>query len=206
MIKYISVFFAGLLSASAAHADLNPERAYMTETSQQNACNMSLDFSEEREITSWRTVLDGVMGGRSTGVRFAEDEHMTFKGVINTNGGGFSSIRKQMQPGTLAGADRLKLKLRQDGRDYKLSFRTSARWRGRIVNYQVAIPPTPQGEWATVEVSLENMRTYFHGEPVPAAGFDASDVWEMGIILADGVDGPFVLDIASIVCAEGQIA
>lgn len=206
MIKYIPVFFASLLSASIANADPNPERLHMTQTSQTSACTMSLDFSDEAEITSWQTVLDGVMGGRSTGVRFVEDDHIVFKGIINTNGGGFSSIRKPMQPGTLAGADRLTLKLRQDGRDYKLSFRTSARWRGRIVNYQVAIPPTPKGEWATVEISLENMQTYFHGAPVPAAAFEASDVWQMGVILADGVDGPFTLDIAAIACGEGPFA
>ena len=82
-------------------------------------CDMRLDLSDKAEVPQWRTVLDGVMGGRSTGVHFAEDGHMTFKGRINTNGGGFSSLRRPMTPGEMAQAKHLRLRIRQDTRAYK---------------------------------------------------------------------------------------
>ncbi len=173
----------------------------MTETTA-SACNMTLDFSNESEVSQWRTVLDGVMGGRSSGVRFAEDNHMVFQGTINTNGGGFSSIRRSMSSGDMAGADSLRLRVKQDDRDYKLTFRTSERFRGRSVSYQLAIPSTRSGEWEEVKIHLENFSTSVFGRSVSAAPFDASDVREMGIILADGIDSDFRLEVAEIACAS----
>lgn len=165
---------------------------------------MKLSMADNTEISQWRTVLDGVMGGRSTGNRFAQDGHMTFKGSINTNGGGFSSIRRQVSRGDMEGADALKLRVKQDGRSYRLTFRTSARFRGRPISYQRPIPQTPSGEWAEVTIPLSNFRTSIFGYEVPAPSFAANDVREMGVIIADGIDGPFQIDIAEISCVSSK--
>jgi len=161
-------------------------------------------MADNTEISQWRTVLDGVMGGRSTGNRFAQDGHMTFKGSINTNGGGFSSIRRPMSRGDMERAEALKLKIKQDGRGYRLTFRTSARFRGRSISYQRPIPQTPSGEWSEVTIPLSNFRTSVFGYEVPAPSFAANDVREMGVILADGIDGPFQIDIAEISCVGSK--
>lgn len=161
---------------------------------------MKIDFSDPEAASPWQIVNDGVMGGLSQGTRYAEDDHMVFRGVINTNGGGFSSLRRPMSPGDLNGATGIALNVRTDGRDYKLTFRTSERWRGRSVSYQASIPITTPGEWADATVSFADMRTSIFGRTVRAAPFDPSDVREMGIILADGVDGAFQLDMQSLTC------
>lgn len=161
---------------------------------------MRMDFSDPDTVAPWQIVNDGVMGGLSQGTRFAEDDHIVFRGVINTNGGGFSSLRRRMSAGDLADTTALRLNLRSDGRDYKLTFRTSERWRGRSVSYQASIPATSPGEWAEVTVPFSGMRTSIFGRTVRAAPFDPSDVREMGIILADGIDGPFKLDVRRLSC------
>jgi len=165
---------------------------------------MTLSMADNKESSQWRIVLDGVMGGRSTGNRFAQDGHMTFKGRINTNGGGFSSIRRPMTRGDMEGARALKLKVKQDGRSYRLTFRTSARFRGRSISYQRPIPQTPLNEWTEVTIPLSNFRTSVFGYEVPAPPFLAKDVREMGIILADGIDGPFQIDISEISCVSAK--
>lgn len=170
----------------------------------QGQCTMKLSMADNKEVSLWRTVLDGVMGGRSTGNRFAQDGHMTFKGSINTNGGGFSSIRRPISRGDMEGAEALKLRVKQDRRSYRLTFRTSARFRGRPISYQLAIPQTPSGEWAEVTIPLSNFRTSVFGYEVPAPSFAANDVREMGVIIADGVDGPFQIDIAEISCVSSK--
>ena len=172
-----------------------------TAASATSPCGMTLDFSEETEVSQWRTVLDGVMGGRSSGARYAEDDHMVFRGVINTNGGGFSSIRRSMVPGQMAGAENLRLRVKSDGRAYKLSFRTSENRYRRPVSYQIPIPQTPPGEWTTITAPLRDFNTTIFGRRVKADPFDASDVREMGIILADGIDGPFRIEVAELGCA-----
>jgi len=163
---------------------------------------MNLSMQNEAEVSNWRTVLDGVMGGRSTGNRFYDDGHMVFKGSINTNGGGFSSIRRPMSPGDMSGAEALKLRVKQDGRDYRLTFRTDARFRGRSISYQLDIPQTPENEWAEVILPLTNFRTSIFGNEVTAPPFDAEEVREIGIILADGIDGPFQIEVAKIGCTS----
>lgn len=191
---YISLMFALALPTNTAFAD--------TDNMPSPPCGVQLDMNDEGEISNWRTVLDGVMGGRSTGNRFSQDGHMVFKGSINTNGGGFSSIRRPVARGSMDGVETLRLRIRQDGRAYGLTFRTNARFRGRSVSYQLAIPQTPEGEWAEVTLRLNNFRTSVFGYEVTAASFDAAKVQEMGIILADGIDGPFQIEIAEINCVQ----
>lgn len=161
--------------------------------------SFNLDLSLDEEIANWRILLDGVMGGRSTGVRYADDEAMTFKGSINTNGGGFSSIRRPLKNGLLKDSDSLNIRLKTDGRAYKLTFRTNVTHWGRQVSYQLDIPQTQKGEWTNVTLPLSGFRTTVFGRNVRVAPFDAEEVVEIGVILADGIDGPFELNIKSIV-------
>ncbi len=189
---------------ASAKPDLESESSLVSAkmASAKTDCMMNLSMSDEGEISQWRTVLDGVMGGRSTGNRFAQDGHMTFKGRINTNGGGFSSIRRSMSHSGMKGAEALKLRVKQDGRSYRLTFRTSTQYRGRSISYQLPIPQTPVNKWAEVTVPLSNFRTSVFGYEVPAPPFAADDVREMGFILADGIDGLFQIDIAEISCVN----
>ena len=172
----------------------------MSDSAKIESCPLSVDFSAPGSVAPWRIVNDGVMGGRSDGTRFHEDDHLVFTGVINTNGGGFSSIRANVRPGSLEGAEGLMLRLRSEGRAYRMTFRTSERWRGRSVSYQSPIPQTKSENWTDVRVSFDDMRTSVFGRTVSAAPFDPADVREIGIILADGEDGPFRLELARLSC------
>ena len=172
----------------------------MIENKSLRQCESRFDFSSQTEVENWFPILDGVMGGRSTGARFLEDTHMSFRGLINTNGGGFSSLRRALTPGDLEGAEDLHLNLRQDGRAYRITFRTNERFRGRPVSYQLAIPQTSAGEWQDITLPLKGFRTSLFGREVSAAPFDPAEVREIGFIIADGIDGPFELNIRAIQC------
>ena len=201
MKVYIAIISALMLSACTATAEPDTYSKTLIKPAS-GYCNMNLSMANDAEISQWRTVLDGVMGGRSSGNRFAQDGHMTFKGSINTNGGGFSSIRRPITRGEMESTGALKLRVKQDGRNYRLTFRTSARFRGRSISYQLPIPQTPVNQWAEITVSVSGFRTSVFGYEVPAPPFAANDVREMGIILADGIDGPFQIDIAEISCVD----
>jgi len=56
------------------------------------ALPVALDGGTEKE--GWSVVIDGVMGGKSTGAMTTEDGVLQFTGNINLDGGGFSSIRR----------------------------------------------------------------------------------------------------------------
>ncbi|WP_051279712.1 CIA30 family protein [Hellea balneolensis] len=158
-------------------------------------CKMHVDFETSEQVKQWRAVNDGVMGGKSSGGPRFEEGQMVFEGVINTNGGGFSSVRRPVTQGVLAESDGLKLRIKSDGRGYKVTMRTNIAYRGRLVSFQAPIPETQAHEWEEVEVSFETLSASIFGRPVRGAEFDPSEVSELGLILADGRDGPFRLNV-----------
>ena len=162
---------------------------------QAQECNMNVNFETAQETGQWRAVNDGVMGGKSSGGPRFENGNMIFEGVINTNGGGFSSLRSPVDKGQLKNANAMTLRVKSDGRAYKLTFRTDMTYRRRLISFQAPIPLTPKGEWAEVSVPFSDLRGSLFGRPLQGAKFDRSQVQEMGIILADGLDGPFRLEV-----------
>lgn len=162
---------------------------------------MQMTFETQQPEARWRAINDGVMGGRSSGGPSFEDGRMVFSGEINTNGGGFSSVRAPLQTGVLSDADGIKLRVKSDGRAYKITLRTNARMGWREVSFQGEIPKTPIGEWAEVMVPFDALEASVFGRPV-RAWFDRETVQTVGIILADGVDGPFSLEVEWIKACE----
>ena len=161
----------------------------------QDECPMEISFADPDAGDYWRAVNDGVMGGRSSGGPSFQNGAMVFKGNINTNGGGFSSVRARMEQGALEGSSGLKMRVKSDGRIYKITMRTDLRYRSRRISFQAEIPLTPKGEWAEVDVSFSTLEASLFGRPISGARFAAKDVRELGIILADGKDGPFQLEV-----------
>ena len=54
----------------------------------------SFDAPDEATVAErWYAINDGVMGGRSRGTFDIEQGLLVFRGSLNTNGGGFASIR-----------------------------------------------------------------------------------------------------------------
>ena len=169
--------------------------------SQSLACRPFVDFSNPKEVRRWRVVNDGVMGGLSSGEMRVDDGTMLYTGLINTNGGGFSSIRRTISPGTLRNAVALKFNHADDGRVYKVSIRSSAAYRRRPISFQAPIPPRDQG----AVVALDDLRGSFRGYQAPGAQFDRDQAFEIGIILSDGIDGPFEMSMRSIEICEAAI-
>ena len=151
------------------------------------------DFSRG-ETVEWRTVNDNVMGGRSVGDFEVGDSTLNFKGRTNTNGGGFSSIRASAQSLDLEGATGFRLKLKGDGRKYTFRLRKRNSW----VSYWSEFD-TDDNKWQTVELKLEDFWPNWRGRKVYAPKIKGNQIGELGIMIYDGKDGVFSLDVASIV-------
>ena len=162
------------------------------------SCPVNMTLNSAEAVKQWRSVNDGVMGGRSSGGPKFHDDHMVFDGIINTNGGGFSSIRRVVPPAALSNFSALKFRIKSDGRKYKLTMRTDARYGWRQVSFQAPLPQTTTGDWDDVIVAFENVKASVHGQAVVGVKFDVSKVQSLGIILADGRDGPFRLGVKEI--------
>ncbi len=154
------------------------------------------DFDDADANARWEMTNDNVMGGQSDGdVRF-EDGTMTFFGDINTDGGGFSSVRLPIEQGTLEGVNSIVLRVKPDDRGPYRLIVTDTAGRGRDGPHRADLEfPQPAGEWQIVTVNLNALTPTFHGEPVDASPLDPAKAVQIGFILNDTGDGPFALQI-----------
>jgi len=156
-----------------------------------------MDFTKEKEI-KMEIVDDGVMGGRSQGkVKRSESGSLLFRGRLSLeNNGGFSSLRIDTGTWDLAAWTGLELKVKGDGRTYNLRLTTDARHRNDAVSFQAGFPTT-EGEWTVVRVPFSKLKASWRGNKLDTK-FDAAEIEEVGVILADKKPGDFALEIESI--------
>jgi len=152
-------------------------------------------FEEAREVRSWRTVLDGVMGGLSTGRIRQGPGTLVFDGETSLeNNGGFSSMRCELEAGALRGAESLRLRVKGDGRTYILGVRGSSRMGAD--SYWTRFE-TVDGEWMTVEARIDEMKRHFYGRRVPGR-VTPSQVRGLEVYVYDKKSGPFRLEVDEI--------
>ncbi|XP_049383307.1 protein HIGH CHLOROPHYLL FLUORESCENCE PHENOTYPE 173, chloroplastic isoform X1 [Solanum stenotomum] len=163
----------------------------------------------------WGALDDVVMGGVSQStfqidLTGGENGGPTglFKGIVTTaNNGGFASIRTKnfSEPEDLSAYDGLELRLKGDGRRYKLIVRTSSDWD--TVGY-TSIFDTVEG-WQSVRLPFSSLRPIFRARTVlDASAFDPSQITSLQLMFSkfesDGKlnptfkEGPFELPISCI--------
>ncbi|PSS04855.1 Complex I intermediate-associated protein 30 [Actinidia chinensis var. chinensis] len=132
-----------------------------------------------------------------------------FKGVVSTaNNGGFASIRTKNFPKAedLSAYDGLELRLKGDGRRYKLIVRTSRDWD--TVGYTSGFD-TVKGQWQSVCIPFSSLRPIFRARIVSdAPPFDPRNIISLQLMFSkfeyDGklnptfVEGAFQLPVSSI--------
>ncbi|RCV04724.1 hypothetical protein SETIT_1G024100v2 [Setaria italica] len=164
----------------------------------------------------WGALDDVVMGGVSestfqilpTGSETGGPAGL-FKGTVSTsNNGGFTSIRTKnfTVPEDLSAYDGIELRVKGDGRRYKLIIRTSYEWD--TVGYTASFDTT-KGEWQSVKVPFYSLRPVFRARTMTdAPPFDASNITSLQLMFSkfeyDGklnptfAEGPFELPFSSI--------
>jgi len=195
-------------SSEPASVESAPTDTIAVETTAANSeplavdCRRLTDFDKPEDAERWVIVNDGVMGGRSAGfVEFA-DSAMRFSGEVVTAGGGFTSVRLRTIGDELIGTNRIVLRVRSDDRTYSVTFNDAPGTRRRIAHGAdissdgtTDVTTEADGGWSTVEVLYDDLRATVFGQPVDAPAFDPEQVSEIGIIISDGVDGPFALEV-----------
>jgi len=159
---------------------------------------------------AWHRLDDGVMGGRSetthAAIEVAGRPGIHFAGTINTNGGGFASIRAPFEAGGLSDdTSCLRIKFRGDGRTYKvlLSDGGSSGPMGGSPSWQIDLPTTklgPEDEAQVATIPLESFVPSFGGraalkkEDRNKFNFHASEMKQLGLMLSlrlsDGSSNP----------------
>jgi hypothetical protein len=147
----------------------------------------------------WHRLDDGVMGGQSETLHMCTDDgSLHFKGEINTNGGGFCSIRSPFggfPPDTKA----VRLRFKGDGKTYKLLLSDGTKSAfgpsRRSPSWQSDIPTKGGEDEEELILPLSSLKPSFGGSAVGAQEpFDASSMGQIGFMLSlklsDGSSNP----------------
>ena len=149
----------------------------------------------------WFRLDDSVMGGQSETTHSSEGERLHFQGIINTDGGGFCSIRAKLQQGFDEDVTGIRLKFIGDGKTYKVTLSNGKSSIGESPSWQTDLP-TLSGKEQTVVLPLSDLTPSFGGRPSsrPSAEelakykLDPSSIQEIGLMLSlqlsDGTPNP----------------
>ena len=152
-------------------------------------------FALQAATLDWSPVDDVVMGGRSASTaRVTAEGTLLFEGSVSLeDGGGFASLRSGPARHDLSGASGIRLRVRGDGKRYRLSLRTDARFDG--VQYQAAFT-APDGEWALLDLPWSRFEARFRGRPVAdAPPLEPAAVRWLGLLISDRQEGRFSLEL-----------
>jgi NADH dehydrogenase [ubiquinone] 1 alpha subcomplex assembly factor 1 len=153
------------------------------------------DFSSPEEEKRWEIMTDEVMGGISQSQMFiTSNKTAFFSGEVSLeNYGGFASIRTRPQEYQLDGFAGISLRVKGDGKKYRLRLRTDDEFEG--VAYQAGFT-TRSEKWIIVNLPFNEFIPVFRGLVVSEAPkLEAGHIRRIGFMIADKQAGPFALEI-----------
>jgi NADH dehydrogenase [ubiquinone] 1 alpha subcomplex assembly factor 1 len=154
------------------------------------------DFARPEVAGAWWPMGDRVLGGCSESQLEGNHGTLIFSGYLAlVEGRGFASMRSPAGFYDLQGFSGLVCRVRGDGRSYQLDLRTETLRDGTIY---LAPFIAPAGEWCDILLPFAAFHPSLHGAPVAAPPLDPGAIRTFGLILADGREGPFRLEIAAI--------
>ena len=155
------------------------------------------DFSHPDRAGGFAPVDDVVMGGRSWSRASVGGGVLRFEGEVSlADGGGFASIRSAPATLDLGGAAGLALRVRGDGRRYKVNLRSDdvpddVAWQAPF--------QTATGGWEVILLPLDLFQPTRRGRPAPEAGPLRPDrLRTIGFLISDRQAGPFLLEVAAV--------
>lgn len=148
------------------------------------------DFKKDSNISNWRIVDDGVMGGRSNGsFSLTKSGHGLFKGTISLeNNGGFSSVRHTFKAVDVSGFSQLCVRLKGDGKPYQLRIKHDS-----SEFYSYIYPFTTSGDWETIAIDLENFYPSYRGQRLRRPNFSHAVIEELVFLFGNKKEESFTL-------------
>ncbi|BAY27021.1 NADH:ubiquinone oxidoreductase complex I intermediate-associated protein 30 [Calothrix sp. NIES-2100] len=185
---------------------------YLNKSNEKLIFDFTSPSDELRNI--WGALDDVVMGGVSASNMQFVDNTALFAGNVSTaNSGGFASVRTKNfdPPFNLLGYEGVELRVRGDGKRYKLFLRTDGKWDGIGYGYSF---DTVANTWINVRIPFADLIPVFRAKIVKdAPPIDASRVCSVQLMLSkfeyDGALNPhfspggFSLQVESIKAYSG---
>jgi len=149
--------------------------------------------SKDIGIKKWSIVNDDVMGGISnSSILINNEKNLLFKGYLSLeNNGGFASSRLDIRQDNLKGVKFFKIKLKGDGKIYKLRLRQQNMRASYSCDFK-----SKKNEWLIVTLPVENFKPTWRGysySNYPDLNLDKIN--SLSLHISDKQEGRFNLEI-----------
>ena len=153
------------------------------------------DFTADSNTSNWYIVDDVVMGGRSRGNFFINDQgHGVFRGSVSLeNNGGFSSVRHIFRNKDVSSFSKFIIQVKGDGKRYQFRVKNDRYDRHSYVAYFQTT-----SEWQIIEIPFDNMVPTFRGYRLNIPNFPGSNMEEIAFLISNKRGEDFTLEIDKI--------
>jgi len=153
------------------------------------------DFKEKCDISNWKIVDDGVMGGLSSSTFFvANSGDGIFRGNVTLeNNGGFCSVRHFFTPISIKDYSFFSIRLKGDGKKYQ--FRVKSKLNdphSYIYEFQTTT------DWQTIEIPISDLYASFRGRTLDLPNYDGTILSEIAFLIGNKQKENFELRIDKI--------
>ncbi|WP_340066587.1 CIA30 family protein [Ascidiimonas aurantiaca] len=150
------------------------------------------DFGENKKAENWIIVDDVVMGGRSSGNFYInENGHGVFEGNVSLeNNGGFSSLRYQFNRVSTQPYSKIVLRVKGDAKRYQFRIKNNTSDYYSYISYFMA----PE-QWETIEIPMNNMYPTFRGRKLNMPDFSGNSIEEIAFLIGNKKNESFKLEI-----------
>ena len=148
------------------------------------------DFNKKSNVKDWVIVVDGVMGGRSSGTfELNDDGFGVFEGkIFLENNGGFSSLRYKFPKTATKEHTKMVIKLKGDGKNYQFRVKTNS---GDYFSYIATF--STSGEWEEIEIPLKDMYPGYRGRKLDQPNFSSDYLEEIMFLIGNKKEENFKL-------------
>jgi len=148
------------------------------------------DFNKKSNVKDWVIVVDGVMGGISSGTfELNDDGFGVFEGSISLeNNGGFSSLRYKFPKTATKEFTKMVIKLKGDGKNYQFRIKTNS---GDYYSYIATF--STSGEWEEIEIILKDMYPGYRGRKLDQPNFSSDYMEEIMFLIGNKKEEKFKL-------------
>ena len=153
------------------------------------------DFNSNSKANDWLVVDDVVMGGRSDGNFYInENGYGVFEGDVSLeNNGGFSSVRHTCKTINAKGYSKIRLHVKGDGKTYQLRLKSN-----RNNYYSYAGYFQSDNNWGTIDIPFKALLPVFRGRDLDLPNFQGDTIEEIGILIGNKKAQSFKLVIDKI--------
>lgn len=140
------------------------------------------DFNSKSKANDWLVVDDVVMGGRSDGNFYIDENgHGVFEGEISLeNNGGFSSVRHNCESIHVSGYSKIRLHVKGDGNTYQLRLKSN---QNDYYSYTAYFQS--DNNWGAIDIPLKAFYPVFRGRNLDLPNFQGETIEEIGILIGN---------------------